>query len=63
MNKKWRKLKQYRKPHICGIQGLRVKKHVHLEISYFARSIHLIEAVTLGLCHLEDFIFLENDVV
>ena len=49
--------------YICGIQGIRVKKHVHLEISYSARSIHKIERVTSGLCYLEDLIFLENDIV
>ena len=30
--KKWLKLKQFRKPHICGIQGVRVKWDHRLEI-------------------------------
>ena len=28
MAKKWFKLKQSRKPHICGIRGLRVKPNI-----------------------------------
>ena len=34
-----------------------------MEVSYFARNIYETEAVTLGLCSIEDLIFLENNIV
>ena len=41
------------------------KKQVLLEYnrSYFARNIYETETVTLGLCSIEDLIFLENNIV
>ena len=34
-----------------------------LEVSFFARNIYETETVTLGLCCMEDLIFLENNIV
>ena len=39
------------------------KKYVLLEVSYFTRNIYEMEAVTSGLCYIEDLIFLENNIV
>ena len=38
------------------------KKYVLLEVSYFARNIYEMDAVTSGLCHIKDLIFLENNL-
>ena len=40
-----------------------LKNRSFLEVSYFARNIHETETVTSRLCHIEDLIFLENDIV
>ena len=34
-----------------------------LEGNYFARNIYEAETVTLGLCYIEDLIFLESNIV
>ena len=46
-----------------SISGMFFKKKILLEISYFARNIYEVEAVTSGLCYIEDLIFLEDNVV
>ena len=43
--------------------GMLFKKQVLLEVSYFARNIYEREAVTSGLCYIENLIFLENNIV
>ena len=39
------------------------KKQVLFEVSYFARKIYETESVTSELFHIEDLIFLENNIV
>ena len=39
------------------------KKQVPLEVSYFAGNIYETDTVTSVLCHVEDLIFLGNDIV
>ena len=43
--------------------GMLFKKQVLLEVSYFARNIYEREAVTSGLCYIENLIFFENNIV
>ena len=38
------------------------KNYVLLGVNYFARSKYEMETVTLGLCYIEDLIFLENNI-